>query len=40
VTTKQGKVIVKVKKAGFQLWERTLTMNPGDKRSLHAEMVK
>lgn len=40
VTTKQGKVVVKVKKTGFQPWERTLTLNPGDKRTLNAEMVK
>jgi hypothetical protein len=40
VTAKQGKVAVKVKKAGFQPWERTLTLNPGDKRTLNAEMVK
>ena len=33
-----GRVVVKVKKSGFQLWERTLTMNPGDKRTLNAEM--
>lgn len=40
VTAKQGKVVVKVKKAGFKLWERTLTLNGGDKRTLNAEMVK
>lgn len=40
VTAKQGKVVVKVKKVGFQPWERTLTLNPGDKRTLNAEMVK
>jgi hypothetical protein len=40
VTAKEGKVAVKVKKAGFQPWERTLTLNPGDKRTLHAELVK
>jgi hypothetical protein len=33
-----GRVVVKVKKSGFQPWERTLTMNPGDKRTLNAEM--
>jgi hypothetical protein len=40
VTAKEGKVVVKVKKAGFQPWERPLTLNPGDKRTLHAELVK
>lgn len=40
VTVKEGKVVVKVKKAGFQSWERTLTLNPGDKRTLNAELVK
>lgn len=40
VTAKQGKVVVKVKKSGFQPWERTLTLNPGDKRTLNAEMEK
>jgi diacylglycerol kinase family enzyme len=40
VTAKQGKVVVKVKKAGFQPWERTLTLNPGDRRTLNAEIVK
>jgi hypothetical protein len=38
VVVKDGKMIVKVKKSGFQPWERTLTMNPGDKRTLNAEM--
>jgi hypothetical protein len=33
-----GRLVVKVKKSGFQPWERTLTMNPGDKRTLNAEM--
>jgi len=27
VTAKQGKVVVKVKKAGFELWERILMLN-------------
>lgn len=40
VTAKEGTVIVKVKKAGFQPWERTMKLNPGDKRTLNAEMVK
>jgi len=40
VTAKQGKVVVKVKNAGFQPWERTLTLNAGDKRTLNVEMVK
>jgi len=40
VVAKSGKVVVKVKKTGFQTWERTLTLNTGDKRSLSAEMVK
>jgi hypothetical protein len=40
VTAKQGKVVVRIKKIGFQPWERTLTLNPGDKRTLNAEMVK
>jgi hypothetical protein len=38
VAAKQGKVVVKVKKTGFQPWERTLTLNPGDKRTLNAEL--
>jgi len=40
VVTRQGKVVVTVKKTGFQRWERTLTLNPGDKRTLNVEMVK
>jgi hypothetical protein len=40
LTARQGKVAVKVTKAGFQPWERTLTLNPGDRRTLNAEMVK
>jgi hypothetical protein len=40
LATKEGKVVVKVKKAGFQPWERTLTLNPGDKRTLSADLVK
>jgi hypothetical protein len=40
VTANEGSVTVKVKKAGFQPWERTLKLNPGDKRTLNAEMVK
>jgi hypothetical protein len=40
VTARGGKVVIKVKTAGFQPWERTLTLNPGDKRTLNAEMVK
>jgi diacylglycerol kinase family enzyme len=40
VTAKEGKVVVRVKKAGFQQWERTLTLAPGDKRTLNAEMTK
>jgi diacylglycerol kinase family enzyme len=40
VTAKQGKVVVKVKKTGFQPWERTVTLSPGDKRTLNVEMVK
>lgn len=40
VMAKEGSVTVKVKKPGFQPWERTLKLNPGDKRTLHAEMVK
>jgi hypothetical protein len=31
VTAKEGSVTVKVKRAGFQPWERTLKLNPGDK---------
>ena len=38
VVVSDGRVVVKVKKSGFQPWERTLTMNPGDKRTLNAEM--
>lgn len=38
VAVKDGKVVVKLKKSGFQQWERTLTVNPGDKRKLNAEM--
>jgi len=38
VAVKDGKVVVKVKKNGFLPWERTLTLNPGDKRTLYAEM--
>ena len=40
VTVKEGSVVVKVKKSGFQPWERTLKLNPGDKRTLNAELVK
>jgi hypothetical protein len=37
VSAKPGKVVVKVKKAGLQPWERTLMLNAGDKRTLNAE---
>jgi hypothetical protein len=40
ITAKEGSVTVKVKKAGFQPWERTLKLNPVDKRTLNAEMAK
>ena len=40
LTAQEGKVVVRVKKAGFQPWERTLTLNPGDKRTLNAELAK
>ena len=40
VTAKQGRAIIRLKKVGFQPWERALTLNPGDKRTLNAEMVK
>jgi len=40
ITAKEGSVTVKVKKVGFQPWERTLKLNSGDKRTLNAEMVK
>lgn len=40
VAAKLGKVTVRVKKAGFEPWERTLTLHPSDKRTLNAEMVK
>jgi hypothetical protein len=33
-------VTVTVKKAGFQPWQRTLTINPGDERTLNAGVVK
>jgi hypothetical protein len=39
VTAKEGSVTVTVKKPGYQPWQRTLTLNPGDKRTL-AELVK
>ena len=40
VTAKEGSVTVKVTKAGFQPWERTLKLNPGDKRTLNTDLVK
>jgi len=40
VMRKEGSVTVNVKKVGFQPWQRTLKLNPGDKRALHAELVK
>jgi hypothetical protein len=40
VSIKEGKVVVRVTKAGFQPWERTLTLTSGDRRTLNAEMVK
>jgi hypothetical protein len=40
MTSKEGSVSVTIKKAGFQDWEQTLKLNPGDKRTVHAEMVK
>jgi hypothetical protein len=39
-TAKEGSVTVKVKRAGFQPWERTLKLNSRDRRTLNAEMVK
>jgi len=40
VTAKEGKVVIKVRKSGYQPWERTLTVNSGDKRTLNAELMK
>jgi len=40
VTAKEGRVVVRVKMKGFQTWERTLSLNPGDKRTLKAELVR
>lgn len=40
VTTKEGKVVVKIKLKGFQPWERTLSLNPGDKRTLKVELLR
>lgn len=38
ITTKGGSVVVKVKQNGRTPWERTLKLNPGDKRTLHADL--
>ncbi len=40
IMTKEGSVVVKVTKAGFQTWERTLKLSAGDKRTLSVEMSK
>jgi PEGA domain len=40
ITAKEGSVSVKVKKTGFQPWERTLRIASGDKRTLNAELVR
>ena len=38
--TKEGKVTVKLKKAEYQPWERSITLSGGDQRSLNADLVK
>lgn len=40
VSAKEGSVNVRLRKAGYQTWERSLKLNSGDKRTLNAEMVK
>jgi hypothetical protein len=40
LTVKPGKVTVKMRKTGFQPWQRTLTLNPGDKRTLNGDLEK
>ncbi len=40
VTTVEGKVTIKVTKAGYESWERTLNLAAGDKRTVSVEMSK
>ena len=40
VTAKEGTVVVKVTKSGFQSWERKLKLSLGDKRTLNVEMAQ
>jgi hypothetical protein len=40
ITTVEGKVIIKITKAGYLPWERTLTLAAGDKRTVTVEMTK
>lgn len=40
VSARSGSVAITIKKSGFQTWQRTLNLNSGDKRTVHADMVK
>ena len=40
VNMKDGGVIITIKKAGYQQWQRTMKLHPGDKRSVHADLAK
>ena len=40
INTVEGKVVIKLTKAGFQTWERTLNLTAGDKRTVAVEMSK
>ena len=40
LNVKQGSLTLTIKKSGYQLWQRSLKLNAGDKRTLQAELLK
>jgi len=40
IATKDGSVTLRMKKAGFQTWERTLNLNPGDRRTINSQLMR
>lgn len=38
VSTRAGATTIRITKNGYQVWERTLTLSPGDQRTVAAEM--
>lgn len=40
ISEKSGQMKFSVRKSGFYVWERTLTVNPGDSKTVHADLEK